>query len=184
MVALVLACASLLATLFSTGCSDVPVTEAQRYDDLHGMLAEIRSASEEWRRSNPCGAVRIRRPLAEVSGRVGEGAAPSVSVSLLAVRNVSFEASRYAAANCAVLAESVVGEDGGFRLGALPEGDLLIVFSGDGGGSQSMPVGTLAVNDSRFLLEQGWSGPVGAAQAVSIALRLRSADESRQAEVE
>jgi len=101
----------------------------------------IPSEREKWWADNRCGALEVRRPLLNVTGRVSVSPRPNSSIFLLIAPNTSLTVALDAVRNCASLGRAPVDGQGRFSLGGLPVGDYFAVLPvGVFDGTQGFPV--------------------------------------------
>lgn len=102
-------------------------------DDLVRVLPYY-TVIEDWVKQNPCGSLRVRPPLFNVSGEL-RGSKPAGSwVSLYIAPNLTRDGARFAVERCASLGRVPVDNSGSFLFPSLPVGHyvaLVLVFPRD-----------------------------------------------------
>jgi len=111
------------AALMLAGC-----TERDLGKQKHPLLlAENLSA---WIEANPCGVLRVRSPLFNVSGRFTGDVKPNTSIRLFVSRDVTFDSSLYVVEHCRPIGRMQLQDARRFRLGLLPQGNYVVMVDG------------------------------------------------------
>lgn len=115
----------MVMAIFVTGCAPARL-ECTTWDELHTLPNY--TAFDEWVEQNPCGSLRVRSPLFNVSGQVrGSSSLLGNWVYLHITPNLTRGAARFVVGNCASLARVPINESGSFVFLSLPAGKYVAV---------------------------------------------------------
>ncbi len=111
------------------------------------------TAFQEWTRQNPCGSLSIRPPLFNVTGHLSGTDNYNRSLRLHIAPNTTADAALYVIDNCARLGYIDVQQNGMFTVGALPEGDYVLVTWKDPWAYETVRPEIFEYNQSNFTIK-------------------------------
>ena len=98
---------------------------------LSGNFRDNEKVVAEWMEKNPCGILRIRQPLLNVTGRLTAPAKLNTFIRLYTAPNTTLDGALNVAGHCRPLMTQPIGPNGSFTLGNLPVGNYVVVVSAD-----------------------------------------------------
>jgi hypothetical protein len=111
------------AALMLAGC-----TERDFGEQRHSLL--LAENLSEWIEANPCGVLRVRSPLFNVTGHFTTEVRPNTPLSLFVTPDTTFNAALYVVEHCRPIGRMQVQDPRRFRLGPLPQGNYVVMVDG------------------------------------------------------
>ena len=117
-----------IGTVILYGCDSHYVEVSNRFcEHLHNISLGL----EQWElqvESNPCGWLRIRPPLVNVTGFLTESLYNDTDIFLFVTPNTSFNASMYVVEHCHPIQHNKILGNDRFHFGPLPSGNYVVMF--------------------------------------------------------
>ena len=123
-------CAVISLVLALGACKNEKVAPASSID-YKTNISEMHDRMVRWMDNNPCGYLRVRHPVFNVTGRFTAPVPPNTTVYLLTVHNTSIEGALFAAHHCAPISRAELLDSKRFVVCSLPAGRYALMVSRD-----------------------------------------------------
>ena len=129
-----------LAIVLLTACGE----SQHEIGDAHYERINLSERSEQmhlWFETNPCGILRVRAPMFNVTGKLSVPVDLNTTIDIYMTHNTSFESALYAVTHCPPIAQAdLIGNDR-FLIRSLPTGKYVVhVDARSFAGAQGFPV--------------------------------------------
>ena len=150
------ACGSVFCLLMAS-CSHTH-EEAKIQTISHEAVEKCLATLDQWINNNPCGALKMKYPVFNVSGFVTAEVKPGSYVYLHTAHNTTLEGAIYAANHCHAITRAAINKNKTFSINSLPAGTYVLSVPIDSfGSSQGFPL-LAEFNRSGHSLEIAFQG--------------------------
>ena len=143
--------------LILSSCKTVDDVSEVQTGSVHPP-AERHAAIEEWMDNNPCGHLKIQKPLFNVSGHIPAKVRPGSFVFLYTAHNTTQSGALYVVNHCRAIVRSEIALDGSYTVKGLPAGTYVVSIPNSAFYVAPESPELEKPNQSGYAIEKGFQG--------------------------